>query len=130
MPRYIRVIQDVDQEWMVQGYCRHDDGKTNVAWSVRPGETVSLGGSSKYLGSELIAYAEAVCEMCPVQWQCARFAIQTEVGVGTWGMGFELLKWLRESEHEPLAAVDAADAEDVPVQVAIRRLRAGLPLVC
>lgn len=129
MPRYIRVIQDVDQDWMVQGYCKHDDGRTNVAWSVRPGESVMLN-RSKYLGSELIAYAEAVCELCPVQWACARFAVLTEVGVGTWGMGFELLKWLRESGHDPIEAINAADAEDVPVQVAIRRLRGDTPAVC
>lgn len=107
---------------MVQGYCRHDDGHTNVAWQVTPAETVWVGGA-KYRGAELIAYAEAVCELCPVQWHCARFAVTTEAKLGTWGASHDSLDTLVErlGRAGALEFIAAADSDDIPVQVAIKR---------
>lgn len=121
LPRYIRLALGLDLEWKVKGLCRHDNGDTNIAWRVAPSDRVDVGGS-RYVGAELIAYAEAVCELCPAQWSCARYALESEALFGTWGMDYEKLEWLRRQGNS-LAVIDAADAEDVPVQVAVNRLR-------
>lgn len=126
LPGYIRVALGLDLEWKVKGLCRYDNGATNIAWRVAPSDRIAVGGA-KYVGAELIAYAEAVCELCPAQWACARYAIETEQQFGTWAMSMESLSWLRSSGGvDPLVLIDHADSEDVPVQVAVSRLRVAL----
>ena len=127
MPRYIRAALGLNREWAVQGYCRHADGGRDIAWRVTPAERVTIG-KTKYVGAELIAYAEATCELCPVQWECARFALRSEASVGTWGMSFDDLEWLSKNVDDPVGFIDAADTEDIPVQEAVcivRRARAA-----
>lgn len=119
MPRYIKAALGQSRDWAVNAYCK-DDAK-GVAWRVAPSDRIPMGPhDSIYRGSELIAYAEAVCELCPAQYECARYAVRTEASIGTWGVRYELLRWLvRDSGLDPIALIDAADAEDVTVQEAV-----------
>lgn len=123
MPRYIQAGIGVSREWMINAYCAGET--SSVAWRVSPADRVFLDGS-KYMGAELIAYAEAVCEMCPAQWECARYAVRTEASVGTWGVRFDLLRWLLESGLDPITVIDEADELDVTVQEALSALQASL----
>jgi hypothetical protein len=118
MPRYIRAALGVDRDWVVHGYCRHADGGRDVAWRCSPAERITIG-KTKYIGAELIAYAEATCELCPVQWECARYALKTEANHGTWGAAQESLEWLRKHCSDPAGLIDVADHEDITVAEAI-----------
>lgn len=125
MPRYIRAAIGAEWDWTTRSICRNAEGERRVAWTCTPAERIPIG-KSRYLGAELIAYAEATCELCPVQWECVRFAVQIEAKVGTWGLTFSDLEWLRSTfpdEADQIAFVNAADDEDIPVQEAIRRAR-------
>jgi hypothetical protein len=123
MPLYIRAALGLNRDWVVHGYCRHADGGRDIAWRCTPGERVTIKDGTKFIGAELIALAEATCELCPVQWECARFAVRAEVNVGTWGMSYEDLEWMKDNVKVPIAFIDAADDDDLPVQVAVRRAR-------
>jgi hypothetical protein len=123
MPRYIRAAIGQDREWVVHGYCRHADGGRDIAWRCTPAERVTIKDGTRFIGAELIAFAEATCELCPVQWECARFAVRIEASVGTWGMSHEDLDWVKKEISDPVAFINLADEDDLPVQVAVRRAR-------
>lgn len=119
--RALRLAQGADWDWQEHAFCRNaETGYRMTAWSVDPHEEREIGAET-YLGEELIAYAQAVCSMCPAQWDCARFALHIEAAVGVWGG--VLADDLRKLKRRKMAVdlIDAADARDVPVQVALTR---------
>lgn len=75
-PNYVQVMLRVrDGDWQDEAACRNPKNfvstpKGKAAW------TASLGRSKA--ADELRALALSVCWVCPVQWECAAFAIHTE----------------------------------------------------
>lgn len=86
-----------------------------------PGENFKIG-DSKYKGEELIQLALQICGRCPVQWDCAEYAITTEQRWGTWAMHIDDLRSIR-GRRVGLDIVDRARRSGVPVQMAISRER-------
>jgi Transcription factor WhiB len=123
-PLHVRLAFDVDLTWQAEGKCRNYDGELRVAWSILPKEEITFG-SSTYLGAHLIAIALEYCRVCPVQYDCARYAVQTAPSHtyiwGTWGASMNDLRWLKRQGST--AIVDDAETHGVPVQVALREAR-------
>lgn len=124
-PLHVRLAYDHSLEWRAEGRCRGYDGQLRLAWSILPKEEVAFG-DSVYLGSELIALALEFCRGCPVQYDCARYALRTAPSHtyiwGTWGAHMADLRWAKRTEVGE-AVIDRAEAEAVPVQVALTEAR-------
>ena len=131
-PLHVRLAYDQSLDWRAQGACRGYDGELRLAWSVLPKEEIVMG-SSVYLGAHLIALALEYCKVCPVQYSCARYALNTAPSHtyiwGTWGAPMNDLRWLKRTGIGD-DVIDDAEARGVPVQVAVsetrRRLRAAV----
>jgi hypothetical protein len=126
-PIHVKLAFDEDRSWAEGAQCTDANGKLRFAWTVLANETVTLGDSA-YSGSELIALALEYCRACPVQWECAAFAIHTapkaEQLWGTWGADMVDLRWLhRPGPAVADAVIAAASASATPVQVAVHSAR-------
>jgi hypothetical protein len=110
-------VAEAEWTWQEESYCRNVTREVRYAWRIEAHETVTLG-RSVYTGIELMAYASAVCERCPVQWDCARFAIQVQATIGTWG-GVEPVE-LRKAVRKTPNLISLAEDAGVPIQVAVR----------
>lgn len=122
MPRYMNAAMGVDKTWAEQAMCRRSEtSDISVAWRISEGEEFRIG-ESVYKASELIALALQICERCPVQWDCARFAIIVGEDACTWGMRLQDLRKLREWDNG-LALIEKARAEETPVQQIVRRVK-------
>lgn len=74
-PSYVTSIIGQDLTWMVDAACRRPGNIVHaVAWTGTPGSQVPNRGGDLDLVRER---ALSVCRVCPVQWDCARFAIET-----------------------------------------------------
>lgn len=117
----------VDRDWWSDAACRSWSATARVPspWQFDPKQTVivslSDGSQSVLRGGEMIKLALMICETCPAQYQCARYAIDAGMLAGTWAMKIVDLKKLLELEpKEAVAVVDAAEQEGMPVQVYVR----------
>ena len=129
LPLYIASAMGVNRDWVKQARCLPSgpDGRDSRGpWVVASNETITMGGS-RYDGKTLIAYALLVCANCPAQWDCTTFALQTMPNWGTWGCDITDLRWLNGRGRRSMSTDILEDARQVgtPVQVAVRRARAG-----
>jgi hypothetical protein len=124
-PTYVKRCHGHDTSWTDQARCKglSSDPKSPWynAWSTEP-KTKHRFGDMVVLGEQLIKVGLDLCMHCPVQWDCATWALNVDEPQGTWGMRFEDLRALREIRN-PLALIERARLAEVPVQVAVRRLR-------
>jgi hypothetical protein len=121
----------IDQGWRPAALCHGQQFcgcKMSVAWTIAPHEKFAIGGST-YLGEELIALALQICGRCPVQWECAAFAIATDQRWGTWGMSIDDLHWLHRSKRAATILRRSQFAGE-PVQVSVAAARRGDLLGC
>lgn len=125
-PIHVRLAFGADRAPLNDGYCRTREGVIREAWTVTPSETLIIGGS-RYEGRTLIRMALELCRICPVQWECTRFALATAHHHtyiwGTWGTDQTSLRWLKKQKEVGLAIVDVADSTSTPVQVAVKLAR-------
>lgn len=63
-----------------------------------------------------------VCNSCPVQWECADYAVQGKARAGTWAMGITNLVWLQDQDA-PLDLIDAARRRQLPLDPYVTDLR-------
>jgi hypothetical protein len=123
-PLHVRLIYEADLSWSKDGKCR-TSGQGNTPWTILPKETITLG---KHIveGKVLIAMALEVCRGCPVQWDCARHALESAPHDyyiwGTWGAKMEDLRWLKR-QADGLGRIEDAHETNEPVQVMIKRER-------
>jgi hypothetical protein len=127
-PVHVKLAFDEDRSWAEEARCTDSNGKLRFAWTVLANESIELGDST-YDGSSLIALALEYCRVCPVQWECAAFAIHTspkpEQLWGTWGADMVDLRWLKRQGPIVADAVLAeASCSQTPVQVAVHSARA------
>lgn len=123
-PLHVRLIYEADLSWSKDGKCR-TSGQGNTPWTILPKETITLG-KDVVEGKVLIAMALEVCRGCPVQWDCARHAIESAPHDyyiwGTWGAKMEDLRWLKR-QADGLDRLGQASNNHEPVQVMIKRQR-------
>jgi hypothetical protein len=121
LPKYIASAMAVDRSWSKDARCRTAQRDVRGPWVVGANEIVRVGRST-YKGSELIELALMVCAACPVQYDCIRFALDTDSKWGTWSCTEKDQAWLKKHDKQRLV-VARAEYDGVPVQVAVKEAR-------
>ena len=122
---------DLPIGWKAEAACSRDrapavpaggrKGGTPSIWLVDPQERY-LFGDTTVRGDQLTEVALGECSMCPVQWDCASFAVMADEPWGTWGMLLDDLEWLkRQTFAETL--IRNAEVRGQPVQFAVASQR-------
>ena len=65
---------------------------------------------------------EKYCSECPVQWECAMWAVRNEEPSGVWGMVVRDLLWLQRFGGGDMV-IESAKFHNQPVQVTVRKTR-------
>ncbi|MCD6056474.1 MAG: Transcription factor WhiB [Thermomicrobiales bacterium] len=121
IPKSMRAARGADVSWKEEARCRSNhrpEGLPHFAWTVDPKDKGAL-----LLGREAKAWIEMallICQACPAQYGCARFALKVGEEWGTWAMHTNDLKQLHRHPRKDLI-IDAAEDAGIPVQVAVRR---------
>lgn len=111
----------VDRTFYKDALCRQEKVIPRISWTAEIKRSYEIEGQ-KHSGYSLIKMACTICKDCPVQWECARAAINGEELVGTWSDRIENIKWLsRQPDWEKSMA--AAEKANVPVQTLIAMLK-------
>lgn len=112
---------EAERTWMQYGLCR--TGKLpGIAW--RCGEnpedaTIRIAGRDVKC-DEVTKMAVMICQVCPVQWSCARFSIDIEAEWGTFGCRRRHMRWLQEIEYwDAMLIIDDAEKLGTPVEIAV-----------
>lgn len=111
---------DAQDTWMRKGLCR--TGKLPVeAWICGENGDMELGGKQVSC-AEVTKMAAMICQTCPAQWDCTRFAVIVEEAWGTWGCRIRHLRWLQEDieSWDAMLILDDAQAAGIPVEIAVR----------
>lgn len=74
--------------------------------------------------AKLMDVALTFCQMCPVQWDCASYAVVAQETYLIWAMSNEDMRMLRK-RADALILIERARNAGISVQVAIRPLRAA-----
>lgn len=124
LPTYIRKAFGHDRTWMSDGACHpsHRDPEVpQMAWKVPAGETRVVDGV-KYVGEIMEKVALRVCDHCPQQWLCTRWAVDVDERTGTWGVSYKNLVWLKK-QTDNVQIIDTARIHNIPIQQALKIVR-------
>lgn len=125
---YVFGVAFGDQSWRARSACRDSSPTIVEMFTCDEQETFELAGetvSGYHVQQYLIT---TYCHTCPVQWECARHAVQHEVEpgldrlTGAWAMLRRDLRWLARQD-DPLGFIDAAKMADTPVSIAVQDAR-------
>lgn len=128
LPRYVRAGFGLDLSWKKEAKCKTETGLAGKAWTTTSTETVTIG-DERIPGRKLIQMAVMICRTCPVQWECARYAIKSEAEIGTWGSEISKIKTFG-ARHNYDDLLDMAKDADIPVDDLVRMTlnpSAGIP---
>lgn len=126
--RLIRAAFGLDTTWQEHGRCRswrtdQPDAKKSP-WLEGATRGKNADGVS---GVEIVKAALMLCSSCPVQYDCAEYALQGLMIAGTWAMDINDLKWLQR-QTDGQSIVDLARVQKRPVQdvvVQVHTIRGG-----
>lgn len=88
-----------------------------MVWIVSGDERTWHEGSY-YRGESCEGEAMTYCRVCPQQWLCARYAVETDVRTGTWGVPLRDISWLKKRK-DGLNIIDHARVNEVTVEQAV-----------
>jgi len=126
MPLSVRRAHEADRSYYDRAMCRSIVDTPKIAWLADPGRKYRYG-NHLYSGTKLVELALKGCSMCPVQWDCARTAIQAGESAGIWSDTMDQLHWLyRTYPTRHIDIIEMARSTGVTVQKTIRHLRSGL----
>lgn len=127
-PVYIKAAFGHDRSWMKEGLCHPTNKPDDPMYWIVSGEEKIWRNGKLYKGGLCEAQAMSVCRRCPQQWLCARYAVETGVSTGTWGVPYEDIKWLIKRK-DGLNIIDHARANEITVEHAVQLVcRAGAKL--
>jgi hypothetical protein len=127
-PSYVTRAYAFDTDWKRQAVCRGHNKPGSPfkdAWTTDPStlHIIGEGPDAKVItGQMLIDVALTFCQMCPVQWDCTTWALDVGERIGTWGVAYDDLEWLRH-QRVPQRIVDNARSKGVAVQVYVTARR-------
>lgn len=121
-PSYVKAGYGLSRTWVLDALCRDMGGEHRMAWVVSPEQRVNIG-ESVIKGEKLIDAALGVCFGCPVQYECATYAVRSMADAGTWGMRIDDLRWLRR-QPDAVPIIEVCEEVHEPVQRGVQRLRA------
>ena len=113
---------EAERTWQPHGLCR--TGKLpGYAWRCGESGTIDINGRTVKC-SEVTTMAVMLCQTCPVQWSCTRFALDTEADWATYGCRIRHIRWLLELEYwDALMIIDDAETSGTPVEIAVREAK-------
>lgn len=114
----IHAADGLDRSWVESSPCRLWAGSLRpTPWQVHKDQRFVEHRDGKKVvmrGDEMIKMALMICATCPVQYDCAAYAVQGLMQAGTWSMGIANLRWLQGQE----GALDlVAEARELAVAV-------------
>lgn len=114
----IHAADGLDRSWVESSPCRLWAGSLRpTPWQVHKDQRFVEHRDGKKVvmrGDEMIKMALMICATCPVQYDCAAYAVQGLMQAGTWAMGIANLRWLQGQE----GALDlVAEARELAVAV-------------
>lgn len=114
----IHAADGLDRSWVESSPCRLWAGSLRpTPWQVHKDQRFVEERDGKKVvmrGDEMIKMALMICATCPVQYDCAAYAVQGLMQAGTWSMGIANLRWLQGQE----GALDlVAEARELAVAV-------------
>jgi len=120
LPKSMLAAQGQRLGWKDQAKCRSATGVPLQAWKIdRKDRGDNLAGRP---AQAWISLALAICETCPVQWDCTRFALAVGERWHTWGVDIDDLRWLKDRD-DAVTIIEWAERQGVSVQVAVRRVQ-------
>ncbi len=126
LPSYMKLAKGLDTSWHEDALCRRSP-LGHEAWLTAQSD-IRRGSKSEATLLERRSRAKMMCQICPVQWDCARYAVRGMMQAGTWAMRITFLRDLQKDQPAALALLDAAEAGGVSVQVAVDAHRAGVDM--
>jgi hypothetical protein len=110
-----------ERDWMRFGLCRVGGKLPAVAWRCGENGQMELAGRQVDC-AEVTKMAVMICQTCPVQWSCTRFAVEVGEQWGTWGTRIRFLRWLQEDIEmwDAMLILEDAETAAIPVEVAVR----------
>lgn len=115
---------EAERTWMQYGLCR-TGALPSIAWRCGEDGMIEIAGSEVRCDEVTLA-AVQICQTCPVQWSCTRFAIDTEASWGTYGCRQRHLRWLQNFKNQgveywdAMLIIDDAEKLGIPVEIAVR----------
>ena len=114
----IHAADGLDRSWVESSPCRLWAGSLRpTPWQVHKDQRFVEERDGKKVvmrGDEMIKMALMICATCPVQYDCAAYAVEGLMQAGTWSMGIANLRWLQGQE----GALDlVAEARELAVAV-------------
>lgn len=114
----IHAADGLDRSWVESSPCRLWAGSLRpTPWQVHKDQRFVEHRDGKKVvmrGDEMIKMALMICATCPVQYDCAAYAVEGLMQAGTWSMGIANLRWLQGQE----GALDlVAEARELAVAV-------------
>lgn len=92
-----------------------------MSWKISRGEIRVVDGH-RYVGETCEQHVMPICRVCPQQWLCTRYAVETDVRTGTWGITYEQISWLKK-QTDALSIIDHAKVRGRTVEEAVRIAR-------
>jgi hypothetical protein len=123
LPPYVSRAHNYDDSWKNHALCTghiKEGSPFRKAW-ITDAITMHPIGETVVSGKTLIDVALTFCAMCPVQWDCAIWAIEVRERCGTWGMPYERLEQAQKDPDTWISRINAARVSGTSVQVAVRR---------
>lgn len=107
---------------MKKGLC-HPSNKPDdpMVWIISGDERTWHNGVY-YKGEHCERAAMEVCRICPQQWLCSRYAVETDVRTGTWGVPLRDINWLKKRK-DGLSIIDHARVNEITVEQAVHLVR-------
>lgn len=121
LPLYMRLALGLDRSWVIRGRCLRTNGDMSRAWVVDPRRNVTFSDGSVKSGWAMREYALTECRLCPVQWDCAIFAVKSEATTAIWSAPLDDLRKFTRRFTDWEHRIRTAERYDVPVQVMLRR---------
>lgn len=123
----IHAADGLDRSWVESSPCRLWAGSLRpTPWQVHKDQRFVEHRDGKKVvmrGDEMIKMALMICATCPVQYDCAAYAVQGLMQAGTWAMGIANLRWMQDNATEPLALIEEARDLSAPVDEFVTALR-------
>lgn len=121
-PSYVKAGYGLSRTWVKTALCSGIMGEHRMAWVVSPEQRVPIG-DSVIRGEKLINAALGICVGCPVQYECATYAVKSMADAGTWGMPIDDLRWLRR-QSDAIPIIEVCEEVGEPVQRGVHQIRA------
>lgn len=120
---YVQRVAGRDSSWKQRGLCRQHPEYAQAFIALEDEEFIDDDGHKINGYQAQLRVVEHLCMICPVQWECIRWAVEVREEVGVWGLTARDRWWLTNLGDRALGIIDQARATETPVHIAVRTER-------